>query len=99
MKKSELIKIIKEELTSILSEQTPRIIDFNGMPGIDTGKTVLADAHIAARVLGDILRNHMIKNKIKNNGTHFKKSKQGTWVLLAYRASAPKKYLGPTGPT
>jgi len=85
MKKSELIKIIKEELTSILSEQAPTIINFNGMPGIDTGKTGLADAHIAARTLGSILRDHLQKNNIEYNGTHFKKSKNGTHVLVAYK--------------
>ena len=103
MKKSELIKIIKEELTSILSEQNkvkPKIIyDELGMPGIDTGKRVLADAQTASRTLVNDLTTHLQTNDIKYAGTHFKQSKQGTWVLLAYRASAPKKYLGPTGPT
>ncbi len=85
MKKSELIKIIKEELTSILSEQAPRIINFNGMPGIDTGETNLKNAHIAGTTLGDLLRNHLQNNNIEHKGTHFKKSKNGTLVLVAYK--------------
>ena len=87
MKKSELIKIIKEELTSILSEQAPRIINFNGMPGIDTGKTDLADAQIASRTLGDILRSHLQKSKVEYDGTHFKRNSKGSIVLVAYKGT------------
>ena len=80
MKKTELIKIIKEELTSILSEQVPRIVDFNGQPAIDTGTPKLADAHRAATVLGDILRKHL-KEKGMSPATRLVKGSNGNLFL------------------
>ena len=83
MKKSELIKIIKEEITSILSEQArPQVQDLNGKPAIDLGTKNLRKARMHGNVLGDILRKHL-KEKGLPLGTRYTKGPKGNFFITA----------------
>ena len=83
MKKSELIKIIKEEVTLALSEQgLPQVQDLNGQPAIDLGTNNLRKARMQGNVLGDILRKHL-KEKGLPLGTKFVKVPNGNFFITA----------------
>ena len=83
MKKSELIKIIKEELNLVLSEQgLPKVQDLNGNPAIDLGTKNSRKARMHGNVLGDILRKHL-KEKGLPLGTRYTKGPNGNFFITA----------------
>jgi len=83
MKKSELIKIIKEELTLALSEQgLPQVQDLNGQPAIDLGTKNRRSARRKGNVLGGLLRKHL-KEKGLPLGTKYAQGPNGNFFITA----------------
>ena len=83
MKKSQLIKIIKEELALVLSEQArPQVQDLNGQPAIDLGTKNRRMARRRGNVWGDILRKHL-KEKGLPLATRQTQGPNGNFFLTA----------------
>ena len=83
MKKSELINIIREELTSmILENPATQVQDLNGKPAIDLGTKSLRSARRKGNVLVVIFRKHLKKIGMPL-GTQFAKGPNGNFFLTA----------------
>jgi len=85
MKKSELINIIREELTSMILENPAPlwpVQDLNGKPAIDLRTKSLRSARRKGNVLVVIFRKHLKKIGMPL-GTQFAKGPNGNFFLTA----------------